>query len=806
MRSPRCLYGPAILAVLLVASPTRSHAAWPHDPTIGNVPLSNFVSNQVYPRMCPDGAGGSFIAWHELRSNYDIYAQHITASGALTWGSAGAAVCSTTGDQANTALCPDGAGGVIIAWHDFRAGNWDIYVQRVNAAGVPQWTASGVPICTAAGNQTNPQIVSDGANGAILTWADNRGGAFDIFAQHVTSTGATLWANNGYVVCSAAGNQNQPVAVPDGAGGVVIAWVDGRTGDFDIYAQRVNSGGSAVWNAGGILVCGEASTQDQVNLIADGVGGTILCWRDGRNGANFDVYAQRVNGSGIAMWSDGGTPVFAGANDQSIPVMASDGSGGMIVTWQNTVSLIPHLYAQRLNSSGLPQWPAAGVAVAGGGASTWQDFQSIAADGSGGAIIGWCDQRNGYMDIYAQRIGSDGALRWVTTGAPVCTANQPQSYPSIVSDGAGGAILSWFDERLGPGIARTYAQRIDKYGELGSPEATITSVRDVPNDQGGRVKVSWSASYKDGDPDYFISAYRLWRSAPQSVAAAIALDGERVTTDSDQAAASGKWLVLPDAAQGYAWELVWTQTAVALPSYSVVTPTTGDSIAGSNPRTAFMIEATSGPFPSSPHWFSAPDSGYSVDDLPPATPAPFTGVPGTGSLVLNWGENAEPDFASYRLYRGVGANFVPGPATLLAAQSSAGYVDVTNQPFCYKLTAVDAHGNESAFAFFAATGATAVGDDDHPATLGLAIPQPNPARSLTNLQFDLPARSVVTLAVYDAGGRMVRTLFRGTHPAGRTRMSWNLRDEHGQAVSSGIYFVRLEAGSRVLTRRVIAMR
>src|SRR2546423_1142934 len=58
-------------------------------------------------------------------------------------------VCIVAGDQDEPAIVSDGFGGVIIAWHDGRGSNYDIYGQRVNAAGVPQWVANGVPLCSA---------------------------------------------------------------------------------------------------------------------------------------------------------------------------------------------------------------------------------------------------------------------------------------------------------------------------------------------------------------------------------------------------------------------------------------------------------------------------------------------------------------------------------------------------------------------------------------------------------------------------------------------------------------------------------
>src|SRR2546426_11777920 len=54
----------------------------------------------------------------------------------------------------------------------------------------PHSPGVNVPLCTATFNQLNPTIVSDGAGGAIVTWYDNRGPYYDIYAQHVLASGA----------------------------------------------------------------------------------------------------------------------------------------------------------------------------------------------------------------------------------------------------------------------------------------------------------------------------------------------------------------------------------------------------------------------------------------------------------------------------------------------------------------------------------------------------------------------------------------------------------------------------------------
>lgn len=107
-----------------------------------------------------------------------------TVANAVTWGASGLVVCSASGSQSALTICTDGAGGAIVAWQDYRSGsNNDIYAQRITAAGVVQWTANGVPICTSTGSQVAPAIAPDGTGGAIIAWSDDRNNShYDIYA------------------------------------------------------------------------------------------------------------------------------------------------------------------------------------------------------------------------------------------------------------------------------------------------------------------------------------------------------------------------------------------------------------------------------------------------------------------------------------------------------------------------------------------------------------------------------------------------------------------------------------------------
>src|SRR5512134_1478085 len=93
-----------------------------------------------------------------------------------------------------------------------------------------QWRIDGAPLCTAPSNQFTPVAIPDGAGGAIVAWYDYRSGGADIYAQHVLPSGVSdpTWPANGRVVCAAAGGQYAPAIVTDGAGGAILVWYDDR--------------------------------------------------------------------------------------------------------------------------------------------------------------------------------------------------------------------------------------------------------------------------------------------------------------------------------------------------------------------------------------------------------------------------------------------------------------------------------------------------------------------------------------------------------------------------------------------------
>ena len=272
--------------------------------------LCYVIGDQLFPSAVSDGAAGMLVGWGDTRASVGgVYATRVLPSGLHPdWPVNGLAVCTSPIDIGSVKLAPDGSGGAIIAWSDRRtSATGDLYAQHLLASGAvdPTWPPGGVPVCTALNDQVVPQMVSDGTHGAIVVWWDKRSGNFDLYAHHILATGTLdpAWPADGRALVIAPGDQQASKygLFPDGAGGALCVWRDGRTGALtrDVYATRILASGALdpTWPAGGLPVCTASGNQGTPAACPDGSGGLIATWADQRLGT-FDIFAQRIAANG----------------------------------------------------------------------------------------------------------------------------------------------------------------------------------------------------------------------------------------------------------------------------------------------------------------------------------------------------------------------------------------------------------------------------------------------------------------------------------------------------------------------------
>ena len=627
------------------------------------------------------------------------------------WIHDGAAICTATGQQEFPEIVSDGAGGAIIAWSDYRSGEWDVYAQRIDASGVPLWAANGVAICTAAGLQEIPQIVSDGAGGAIVTWDDARGGHWNIYAQRVDASGIPMWTADGVPVCLAPNTQGVSEIISDGVGGAIVTWEDYRSGtNWDIYAQRMDEHGMPLWTFNGVAAC--TSTTDQIypQIVSDGAEGAIITWEDGIYVSGmYDIYAQRVSASGTPLWTTNGVAVCTSECSKWFPVLVADGAGGAIITWEDERAGLEvyDIYAQRVNASGTPLWTTNGVAVC--TEPEEQSGQVITSDGSGGAIIAWQDWRSESLDIYAQRIDASGIPLWTTAGVPICTAADEQFPPCVTSDGSGGAIFTWQDNRTASWDYDIYAQRVDSSGVA-----------------------KWSSN-----------GVEICMAANGQFRPRIVLDGASGATITweDRRSDNGDIYAQRVKANGTTDLLFASASATVTGDYVIVSWQLTVCV----PASSFRIERS---------------------------------------------ETSDGEYRDLEL------------DVLRDSQYSFSCVDYSVLPgstYWYKIVLEGSAGEESC-------GPIEVHVDAAPIVYAAHQSYPNPFNPMCTIRYDIPTAGSVSLRVFDVSGSTVRTLVNAWREPGIYSELWDGKADDGSALPSGVYFYSLKAGDFVAARKMVLLK
>jgi Secretion system C-terminal sorting domain len=376
-------------------------------------------------------------------------------NGTTQFGNPVSTASNTTAKVGNISTT-DGTGGMFIAWVDSRtSSNQSIYVQRILANGSKAF-ASEILVTNAitgvagSGNKSNLTLEADGSGGVVLVWLDTRNFTLvpvnnnnDIYGQRINASGTALWTAGG-VRMTVSDNLVYQKITPKvsvvNSTEAIVTFGDSRLGNSDLFAQKITlSNGNTGWAADVSVHGNQAGTSTNVSQVADGSNGLYLTWQDARPGsAVADIYSQRIDNSGAMLWGTTGTAVCTQAALQSNPSITLDGTNGAAITWTDnrTGTGDGDIYAQKFNTNGLEQWTNNGIAVC-IQAATNQSNSFIIAGGSGFVII-WSDQRAGVgqRNIYANSIDASGNTTWTTAaigGIPVCAATGNQPTSSVTT-------------------------------------------------------------------------------------------------------------------------------------------------------------------------------------------------------------------------------------------------------------------------------------------------------------------------------------------------------------------------------------
>lgn len=607
-------------------------------------------------------------------------------------------------------------------------------------------------------------------------------GSDGLYIEKTDADGISLWTKS-YIFTSEDEYLYDQYIQITSDGGFIVSGTFYNSGE-NAYLAKLDAAGDTLWTRSYRSAAG-TSARSRMVVEADG-GGYVMVGDIYISGKGSEIWLAKTTASGDTVWtrsygsagsnSDRGNAIisvgtgyvvtgeiYSAASSNSVVWIAKFDENGDTV-WTNSFDL-----GGDDGGSSLIQTSDGGFAII--SEITELEFGLIKTDANGDSL--WSHTYKGSVENGNELIAETAdsgfvllAIDWPTWENPdiiliktdsdgieearVVMGGPAEEYPvSMQMIGDGEFIIA------GQAFAEAFLLRMGVGGTPLNP--AIVSVSDVPNDQGGRVFVKW----QPGFPEEFGSINQYGIFIENGV---------------------GEWVSLG------------STPATDAEVYTYLAETFRDSNATGNDGSNFIVSAHT----ITPTVFHQSEifSGYSVDNLVPATPSTVSASVTTAGVELGWGVPVDADFAHFRVYRDTTAGFDPSANASLADVTDAKFTDtgtVSGTGYYYVISSFDANGNESEYSAEVAVLAvlSVEGGLELPTEFALSQNYPNPFNPTTTVSFDMPVQTEAQLIVYDIMGREVAQLMGGLLAAGYHQVVWAGLDKFGRPVPSGTYIARL---------------
>jgi hypothetical protein len=324
-----------------------------------------------------------------------------------------------------------------------------LLVLLLTVCGTAQWSTDPYNNLI-VGYGLNPELASDGAGGCYITYEQNTAYPRRLILERLDRYGYKPWGG-GKRILGLLPEQSFAKITEDGNNGVIVSYQDIEiTGDPHnpqitefLRVQRVDSSGNFLWDSAGVRVTLSNTDQSNQAIVSDGSGGCIVAWVDTLG----DLRINRINSEGVRMWGDSGKYVW---NSPKAPPMVSDANGGCYIVYG-----IGRL--QRFRSDGTTYWPPQGVLISTGPWIIHLDQSNIYFFGS--RYIGYNGQT--IFSIHLQKVDSSGSLLWDSLGVTLDTLNTDLSLNYDFSAQSGYSTIAWTQDTSGVWDLRTQIVRSD---------------------------------------------------------------------------------------------------------------------------------------------------------------------------------------------------------------------------------------------------------------------------------------------------------------------------------------------------------
>ena len=710
------------------------------------------------------GAGKYLVAWDEYYDSRNIVAAFVDTAGHV---SDGVEVCNAVGTQGSPSMA-FGDSLFLVAWNDTRNGDRStIYAARITESGVLLDT-NGFAVMTPHDAQVLPSVAHDGTD-FLVTWQEGPVLNSDILAARVASTGAVL-DTSAILVSDAARDQTRPRAVFADSS-YFVAWEDSRSGTPDVYCARVTSAGQVIDTTG--IHVAEGIGPTFAPAIAIGNGQLLVAWQSGED----DTTPHGINGSRISTSGEvlDSASFLIAANlrkkytkQDSPNAVLGDSSWLVVWTDYRPDTLHTCIYAMRLSSEGSPLDGAA-IRISSGDGDGWSP--RAAFDGSNYLIV-WQDSSSARCNIHGRRLSRSGVLL-DTSDVPIASSSNREGSPAVVYDGTNYLVV--WQELMSDGF-HICGRRVSSQGAVLDTQRIYISV-----EPGGI-----SPAVASGDSWNLV----VWRdsSVGSTEAQAVRVTRAGVVLDSPPVTLSyslGRCRNPAIARGGDQYFVVWIDR-----------PNNRDALlgvtlrwSGQHPETTRAAVYQGQPWPRFPAVaFNGRDYIVAWRWTPDKTAARGARVNQSGAVM----EFFDVLAGSRDCYLG---GLAAGPdRTMLVV-----FTTLTDSINGLRANCLRVWGLLSSL--------SGVADYTDPPSVCRLECVPNPFTRTTEIRFCPVTTSGARVRIYDASGRMVRSMVAGTTElAPNCAVVWNGLDDGGRPVCTGCYFIRFEGKGLTVEGKLVRSR
>lgn len=342
-----------------------------------------------------------------------------------------------------------------------------------------QWSTdpgANTAVRVAASDQGQPLIAETGDGGAWVSWFDGIGSGWDVRLQRLGFDGAGALGAGGVLVADRSFSSTQGYGLDvDVDGNALLAFRDDRLGGTQITFAKVTPAGAMPFGPVGIVLTFTTGFVANPKVAATSDGGAVVAWVE-----DASVRLQKIDAAGNTLWSPAVTLAPAAGSYATADLRTSgDGVILSIVHQTGGFSSPRHLLAQRFDPAGVGTWGPAPLPIFTAGSLQFGNFPSFTTDGAGGAVFSWYSSSPN-LQCFVQRVSQAGAVQWQPGGVEVATdPTAVRVNPSAAHDSASDAVVvAWNELSLAQSQGGISAQRFDAAGaRLWGPDgATVVPV------------------------------------------------------------------------------------------------------------------------------------------------------------------------------------------------------------------------------------------------------------------------------------------------------------------------------------------